>query len=184
MSYRQIIRQKPYEKILKLLRRDVITFIPQIFTLVILAGVEVGIYFLIKNLFPGLLLKNSSLAILYLVAFIYTLSIWLFFFTHFVDYFLDLWIVTNDRVIDIHQNGLFSRTIAELDLFRIQDVTSETKGIFGTICNFGNVYVQTAGEQQRFTFYNVPNPHQIREMLIRLADEDRKFHNADSIKKE
>jgi len=178
MLYSQVIKQKQYEKIVHLLRRDIVTFIPYVFFLIMLLAVEVGIYFLLKSLFPDLFLKNVSLAVLYILSFIYTLSVWLFFYTAFVNYFLDMWIITNDRIVDIRQMGLFSRTVAELDLFRVQDVTSEAHGIFATMFDFGNVYIQTAGETERFTFYNVAEPHKIREAVIRLAEEDRKFHNA------
>jgi len=179
MDYSRVIKQKKYEKIIYLLRRDTITFIPQIFLTVVLFAAEYGIYFLLKEMFPQLFIKNISLAFLSVFAFIYTLSVWLFFYTAFVNYFLDMWIVTNDRIIDIAQKGLFSRTIAELDLFRVQDVTSEQHGLFATMFDFGNVFIQTAGKQERFIFHNVPEPHKIREAVIRLADEDRKYHNAD-----
>src|SRR3989339_70988 len=172
MLYSQVIKQKNYEKIMHLLRRDIITLIPYVLFLFLLLAVELGIYYLLKNLFPELFLKNFTLAILYLVAFIYTLSVWLFFYTAFVNYFLDMWIITNDRIVDIRQKGLFARVVAELDLFRVQDVTSEAHGIFATMFDFGNVYIQTAGEQERFVFYNIPEPHKIREAIIRLADED------------
>lgn len=176
MHYGNIIKQKPYEKIVYLLRRDTVTFIPRILLLLILIGVGYGLYSLLKILFPALFINNIPLAVLILLGGVYALSIWLFFYTAFINYFLDIWIVTNDRIIDIHQHGLFARTIAELDLFRVQDVTSEAKGFFATVFDYGNVYIQTAGEKERFTFFNVPEPHKIREAIIQLADEDRKYH--------
>ncbi|MCX6779008.1 MAG: PH domain-containing protein [Candidatus Magasanikbacteria bacterium] len=182
MLYSQVIKQKSYEKIAHLLRRDIVTFVPYVFFLILLLGVEVGVYFLLKTLFPDLFLKNITLAVLYIAGFIYTLSVWLFFYTAFVNYFLDMWIVTTDRIVDIRQMGLFSRTVAELDLFRVQDVTSEEHGLFATMFDFGNVYIQTAGEKERFIFYNVAEPHKIREAVIHLADEDRKFHNTNKKK--
>lgn len=176
MRYGNIIKQKQYEKIIYLLRRDTVTFVPRILLLAVLAGVGYGLYFLLKLLFPTLFINNSSLAVLILLGGVYALSVWLFFYTAFVNYFLDIWIVTNDRIIDIRQQGLFARTVAELDLFRVQDVTSECHGLFATMFDFGNVYIQTAGEKERFTFFNVPEPHKIREAIIQMADEDRKFH--------
>lgn len=176
MQYGNIIKQKPYEKIIYLLRRDTVTFIPRILLLLILTAVGYGLYFLLKLLFPALFINNNALAVLILLGGVYAISILLFFYTAFVNYFLDIWIVTNDRIIDIHQHGLFARTIAELDLFRVQDVTSECHGLFATVFDYGNVYIQTAGEKERFTFFNVPEPHKIREAIIQLADEDRKFH--------
>jgi hypothetical protein len=107
---------------------------------------------------------------------IYYLAIWEFFFTEFVSYYLDLWIITNDRLIGIEQEALFARTVAELDLYKIQDITSEVKGIFPTIFNFGNVFIQTAAEEGRFHLKNVPDPHNLRRKIMDLAEEDRKYH--------
>ncbi len=176
MTYSNVIKKKSYEKIVYLLRRDTITFIPAILLLLILLAVEAGLYFLLKTLFPAVFVNNIGRAVIYLVSGLYTLSVWLFFFTSFVNYWLDMWIVTNDRLIDIRQDGLFARTVAELDLYRVQDVTSECKGLFATAFDYGNVYVQTAGAKQRFVFFNIPRPHHIREEILRLADEDRKYH--------
>jgi hypothetical protein len=37
----------------------------------------------------------------------YYLFAWLFFFFSFIDYYLDVWIITSERIIDIQQNGFF-----------------------------------------------------------------------------
>lgn len=176
MSYPNIIHQKNYEKIIHHLRRDVVTFIPAILLLFVLLGLGFGMYIFLINVFPQIVAFILGKALLLLFGSIYLLSVWLFFYTSFIDYYLDIWLVTTDRIIDIRQEGLFGRTVAELDLYRVQDVTSECKGIFSTMFNYGSVFIQTAGEKQRFTFLNIPDPHHIREEIIRLADEDRKFH--------
>jgi len=98
------------------------------------------------------------------------------FFTQFIDYYLDLWVVTNDRIIDIEQFGLFSRITSELDLFRIQDVSSDITGLFSTMFNYGDVIVKTASNNQSIIFRNVSDPNTIRENLIKLSHEDRKYH--------
>ncbi len=182
MLYSQIIKQKSYEKIIYLLRRHPVTFIPRVILFVLLLGVEVGVYFLLHELFPQLFLQNFSFAALVLFGGVYTLSIWLFFYTAFVNYFLDMWFVTNDRIVDVRQAGLFARTVAETDLYRLQDVTSESDGFFATVFNYGNVYIQTAAEKERFTFFNVANPNKIREELVQLSDEDRKYHVQSAVK--
>lgn len=108
---------------------------------------------------------------------LYYLYIWLFAFFTFVDYYLDVWIVTNSRIIDIEQKGLFNRVVSEQKLYRVQDVTSEIKGFFSTFLNFGNVYVQTAGEQSRFIFKQVPRPSVVAKKITQIAEESKKFHN-------
>ena len=104
------------------------------------------------------------------------MGIWFFFFPQFVDYYLDAWVITNDRIVNVEQQGLFARTVSELDLYKIQDVTSEVRGLIPTLFNYGNVHVQTAGTQERFVFEQVPNPHEIRKRIMVLVDEDRKYH--------
>ena len=84
--------------------------------------------------------------------------------------------MTNDRIVEMEQLGLFSRTISELELFRIQDVTSEVKGLFPSMFHYGNVLVKTASENSHIIFFNIRNPEKIREELIKLSHEDRKYH--------
>lgn len=105
---------------------------------------------------------------------LYFLSIWLFAFLEFTDYYLDTWIITNERIINIEQQGLFNRTASELDLTSVQDTTAEIRGILQTIFTYGQVYVQTAGERGRFHFKNIDNPEHVKELITRLVEEDKK----------
>lgn len=172
-----VIKQKGYEHIVYVLRRHGFILFRELLAYIILFLLPVGFYFGIGALFPNLLVGNLSYPLLVLAGSVYYLSVWLFFFTTILDYYLDTWVVSNDRVINIEQQGLFARTISELDLYKIQDVTSEVKGIFPTMFNYGNVYVQTAGEKERFIFGQVPKPHDVRKKIIDLVEEDRKYHN-------
>lgn len=176
MHLEHFIKQKSYEHIELLLRRDQIVFFGYTVIFLVLAAAPAGIYWLFLSVFPDVLLHPLWYPLLVLVAALYYYSIWLFFFTEFLDYFLDVWLVTNDRIVNIEQQGLFARTISELDLFQIQDVTSEVKGILPTMFNFGNVYIQTAGQKERFVFRQIPDPHGARKKITDLVAEDRKFH--------
>lgn len=178
MHLGHLIKQKGYEKIVFLLRRHPLILARGLLVFAILAGLPVaGYYFFepaIAIYFENVLLK----IIIILGTSIYALSIWLFVFSAFLDYYLDLWIVTNDRIMNIEQHGLFGRTVSELDLSNIQDVTSEIKGIFATIFNYGNVQVQTAGEQVHFTFEQIRNPHVVRQAILDMVEEDRRRQSA------
>lgn len=92
------------------------------------------------------------------------------------DYFLDVWIVTNERIINIEQHGLFSRTVSELRLNQVQDITSETKGFLETFLTYGDVYIQTAGEKSRFQFKNIDNPDEVKLTIARLVAECKRRH--------
>lgn len=93
------------------------------------------------------------------------------------DYFLDVWIVTSERIINIEQKGLFSRTVSELRLNQIQDITSEMKGFLETFLTYGDVYIQTAAERERFQFKNINNPDDVKLEIARLVDECKRRHH-------
>jgi Bacterial PH domain len=102
-------------------------------------------------------------------------------FTELTDYWLDVWIVTNERIINSEQLGLFNRVVSEVYLNQIQDITSEQVGLLGTFLTFGNVYAQTAAERERFTFKNIDNPDatkiQIGDLITTCKTEHH--HSAD-----
>jgi len=96
--------------------------------------------------------------------------------TMFTDFYLDTWIVTTRRVINIEQKGLFSRVISELHLNQVQDVTAETHGFLATIFSYGHVYIQTAGTRERFEFKKVNNPVKIKARVSELVEQDKLRH--------
>ncbi len=179
MQVAHLIKQKAYEKIEYLLRRHPITFIPIGALFLVLSSVPVVLYFLAENIFPDFIHGAIIFPLAVLLASIYYLSIYLFFYAQFIDFYLDLWIVTNDRIVDIEQHGLFSRTISEVDLYRVQDVTVEVHGIIATLFKYGNITVKTASSNINIIFYNVHKPNEVRQALIQLSEDDRKHHHAE-----
>jgi uncharacterized membrane protein YdbT with pleckstrin-like domain len=93
---------------------------------------------------------------------------WIVFFVIWIDYYLDVWIITDTRVVNIEQKGLFSRQISELELENIQDITTEVKGVIPTFLNYGDVFIQTAAEKERFIFRNIPDPYHTKDVLMAL----------------
>ncbi|OGE86119.1 MAG: hypothetical protein A3J48_02670 [Candidatus Doudnabacteria bacterium RIFCSPHIGHO2_02_FULL_46_11] len=81
-------------------------------------------------------------------------------------YNLNVHIVSNKRVVDIDQLNLTRHRAIETHIDRIQDVSAELKGVFGHIFNYGNVRVQSAGEQAKIVFENVPNPSNVKRMIL------------------
>lgn len=169
----KLFKQNPGEHVEFILRRHPFTFVPSV--LIFLATAVVPPVFLVIATDGPIRFSNAFVhAGAVLLAGVYYLGVWLFFFSQFTDYYLDISIVTNDRIIDIEQKGLFGRVISELDLSRIQDVNSEVKGIIPTMFGYGLVEIQTAAEEQHFEFEQVPNPHKVRQRIIELAALDRK----------
>jgi uncharacterized membrane protein YdbT with pleckstrin-like domain len=176
MEINQLIKQKSYERIEYILRRHPITFIPEIALFIILGLIPLALWAILPSIAPVVLTNSTLLPIIILTSSVYYLGILAIFFTQFIDFYLDLWIITNDRIIDVEQFGIFARNISELDLFRIQDVTTDVHGLFSTFFKYGNVTVKTASDNQSIIFKNIRGPHHIQRDLIRLSHEDRKFH--------
>jgi hypothetical protein len=75
-------------------------------------------------------------------------------------------ILTDRNVTQIISNGLFSRQVSQLSLNNIEDVTADKEGIWAMIFNFGQVRVETAGEQNNFHFAYCPNPNYYGQLLL------------------
>lgn len=99
--------------------------------------------------------------------------IWLFGFLTWIDYYFDTWIITNQRIVNIEQKGLFDRHISELNFRNIQDVTTSVDGILPTVLNFGDVSIQTAAEEERFLFRMVPDPYRVKDIIMKKTEHIR-----------
>lgn len=94
------------------------------------------------------------------------LLLWTIFMIMWTNYYLDAWVVTDRRIIDIEQYGFWNRKVSECRLDRVQDISAEVKGFFRTILGFGSVYIQTAAEAERFIMKDVPNPNGVKDAIF------------------
>jgi hypothetical protein len=170
------------EKIIRIMRRDLFILFKKIIGFLFLIILPLLFFYFIILSQPELMRGEVSYPVIILCTSAYYLFIWLFFFFSFIDYYLDVWIITSERIINIEQKGFFSRVISEQKLFRIQDVTSEVNGLFPTIMNYGDVFVQTAGTKVRFKFREVPNPNNVRDTIIKLVERKKREARAEEKK--
>lgn len=113
------------------------------------------------------------------------LLIWMHFTNHLTDYALDLWAITDRRIIAIDQRGYFRRFLSSFRLERLQDMNIEVRGIIPTLLNFGSIEAQTAGgSNEEFKTKNMPDPRGLKALITRLADERQKavrYNNIDEL---
>lgn len=157
--------QEANEPIFIFVRRYPLAFLPQIGLIIAtgLAGVGVIAILGIGNFF------SRSEQVLLGSAFI--MFMLLFALIEFIDFYFDLDVVTDRRIVDIDQDRLFNRTVSELLLDDIQDVKANSKGILATLFDFGNISIQTAGSLPNFLFHDVKHPKEIAAMIIDLSDQ-------------
>ena len=181
MSYfrRQYIfpGQQEGEQIYLLIRQHWIILATQMLFVLLFLAIFAGINYALKIYLPAGLDARLMQAI-NMGKDLYLLFLLLGSFILFTIYYLNVQIVTNQRVVDITQNGLLSHTVAELDLSHIEDVTTEVKGLLPTLFNFGDVYVQTAAEKERFVFSNIPNPADVQKLILDLYEKVPKKQTA------
>lgn len=93
-----------------------------------------------------------------------------FILVSFLSWFFNIYIVTNERIVDIDFQYLLFKRFSQAELEKIQDISFETSGIFATIFHYGNVYVQTAGEVPNIEFIAVPNPDKVVETIRSITE--------------
>lgn len=156
------------EEVLRVIHRHWFNILSHFFIILVFSFLLVASFLAFPILFPEMF--NDGSARLFLFAentfFIFT---WLFGFLIWIDYYFDVWIITNERIINIEQKGLFVRHISELNFQNVQDVTSAVNGLLPTILNYGDVSVQTAGAENRFLFRQISDPYQIKDIVMNLA---------------
>lgn len=177
LSIYRLPNQLPDEKIVRVVRRHGIILVKKALFSFLLFLLPLPLGLMIADDLPVILASANGQALINLLLSAYYLFTWLFFFFSFIDYYLDIWIVTDERIIDVQQIGFFSRVIAEQRLYRIQDVTSEIHGLLPTFFRYGQVFIQTAGTVQRFNFFQVPDPEGLRDLVIKLSEQSKEKHH-------
>lgn len=83
---------------------------------------------------------------------------------------VDIWVVTNYRVID--ETGLINHYAKESPLDKINNVSYD-QNIWGRIFNYGHVEIQTAAEIGATDYFNVHHPKRLKD-TITLAQSEYK----------
>ena len=77
-----------------------------------------------------------------------------------------IYIITDQRLIQITQKGLFKRSVVDLALPQIQMVNYEINGFQETLLGFGTIVVQTyVGD---LTIHDVHHPAKIQKELLKI----------------
>lgn len=145
-----VLRRHPFFVLIQTAFSVILSFAP------LLIG---GIYI------DAIVLSNLGALALFLYS-LWCLLLWQGIFYSIAMYTLDVWIVTDQRIIDSTQGGYFNRTVSELNLSRIQDISTKINGLIPTFFKFGNLEIQTAGAEEKFKFIQIPNPEEVKSQIM------------------
>lgn len=65
------------------------------------------------------------------------------FFYHFILWYFTIYIVTDQRIRQVTQRGLFGKDVIELHLSKIQNISYNIPGFTGEVFKFGTIVIQT-----------------------------------------
>ncbi len=86
----------------------------------------------------------------------------------------DIWVITNQRLVDGQKRNWFHEEVATADLIHVQDVALDRVGVLATLMRFGDLRVQTAAEVEEFILRKIPRPQDVLAILDRTRDAARR----------
>ncbi|MCD5384616.1 MAG: PH domain-containing protein, partial [Candidatus Pacebacteria bacterium] len=123
--------------------------------------------FVIIAFIPSSGMSQTLIATIIFFVAVWMLAMLAVIFTVWTVYYLDIWIVTNRRIMDIEQKALFNREIKTLRMDTVQDVQVDVTGIFQTLLKFGTLRVQTAGTGGTDAkIIGIPDPSLERDIIM------------------
>jgi hypothetical protein len=162
--------QQDNETICLVLREHWIVLFMKVFVWSVFVIMLMALHYFDTYYFPGWL-GPELLPIIEMLKICFLMFLVLGLFIIFVLYYLNVYIITDERIVNIEQAGLLHHTVSELHLDQIQDVTAEIHGLPENIFDYGDVYIQTAGETERFLFHNVPGPSKVTKTILDLYEQ-------------
>jgi hypothetical protein len=83
-----------------------------------------------------------------------------------INWHFSVFIVTNQRLIQITQKGLFKRSVVDMGLQQIQMVNYEVVGLQETLLGFGTIMMQTlVGD---LVIHDVHHPGKIQKKILQI----------------
>lgn len=90
----------------------------------------------------------------------------LFFLPYWIAWFYSVYIVTNQRLIQITQKGLFHKSVVDIGLNQIQMVNYEINGLQETLLGFGTIIIQTyMGD---LTIHDAHHPKKVQKEILSI----------------
>ncbi len=169
------------EDILKQTRRHWFVLFTQLFGLILGALAPLALLVFLPAFTNGFFtidLSNYGAEITFAYL-LWLLFIWIGIFTIWTNYYLDLFVLTDRRVILLNQKGFFRRNVASFRLERLQDMNVEIHGVIATLLDYGTLHVETAGHgDEEFRATGIPRPRDLKSLILRASDQRLQEMNA------
>lgn len=119
----------------------------------------------------------------YIILIVFWMWFSLFLYVKRLDHELDLFIITNNKVIWIEQVSLLNRTVSECSLSQVQEVWSKTMWFFANMLNYWSITILTAWNATNFTMDFAPDAINTSSKILSIINTFRNS-NLKDIKKQ
>lgn len=82
----------------------------------------------------------------------------------FIIWYLDVMILTTQRLIDVARTGLFAKEVRIIPWLEVHTISYAQEGMMATLFHYGTITV-TTNRGSNITVQHVYNPQQIRELM-------------------
>ncbi len=170
-KHRNFKGQLPDETIVCFTRKHSVQVIPYIFAALIVSVVTLFLPFIIdqKSLIAALG-QGGFFVLGSMVIFAFTYATH-FLFTKIFNYYLRIFLVTNQRIIDLHKTLFITDQRLTVMLSEIQDVSMDKIGIMQTIFNYGTLNIVVSGTAQTKSIHRIPNPDYHFRKIVQARQE-------------
>lgn len=86
-----------------------------------------------------------------------------------VGWYYSVFVLTDKRIVVTRQKGFFNRSVSELSLNNIQNVTYSMKGVQAAVFHFGDVNIATLSGSGGFDIKTLHRPERFAKAIIRVA---------------
>jgi uncharacterized membrane protein YdbT with pleckstrin-like domain len=128
----QFSGQRPSEEVLMVFRRHPIVMRKGFYMLLI--------PFLISSI--PVLIWPEEIKLLFVALAGLLLGLLLFFY-HWIGWYFTIYILTNERLRQVIQEGLFGKSVIDLGLNKIQNISYNVEGFSAAMFGFGTIVIQT-----------------------------------------
>lgn len=165
--------QRDGERVFIVARHHILDYLSYIIMLFFLAIIPVGVGLLVSSSTNYISLTDTAgiKLVVTLVLVIYYLLLMIIFMASWVSYYYNLFIVTEERIVEIAQQGFFNHTVYELAFEQIEDVSYSVKGFLYTFLDVGDVEIQTAGSQRNFLIKRMPHPQRAFAIIHEITEQ-------------
>lgn len=110
---------------------------------------------------------SSPIAIRFTTIYVllYYLLVFSYAFVSFLHWFYNVFIVSTERIIDIDYSDVVIHNMAITSLSHVEDVNYTQSGFIPTVINYGDLFVQTAGDERNFEAPNIPKPREAASII-------------------